>query len=243
MTLYTLCIITVFCPYNISTPKELIIMKDIKLIINGNSAKCAEIATELSAFGMKAVIRPDFSGENVPEACAVIYDRTSEEMEKPDVKTVRGAKNFVLTSSKKPLISEEKGILYISATLPTESIVNLVRHNVSSAELKKNVSQFLLDLGVPTHMKGYLYAVEAVTMVIENPRYKGAFHKKLYPIIAEKYASNTWQVERNIRTAIQGTYERHEMGYFKEFFGYSMTKPTVTEFISQCAEKIRTEML
>ncbi|MCM1315121.1 MAG: sporulation initiation factor Spo0A C-terminal domain-containing protein [Muribaculaceae bacterium] len=216
-------------------------MKNIKLLINGNSAKCAEIATELSAFGMNTVIRPDFSGGIASEVNAVIFDKSAEAT--PTVDVVRGVKNFVLTSGQNPLISEEKGVLYISATLPTESIVNLVRHNVGSMELQKIVTQFLLDLGVPTHMKGYLYAVEAIALVIENPRYKGAFHKKLYPIIAEKYDSNTWQVERNIRTAIQGTYERHEIGYFKQFFGYAMQKPTVTEFISQCAEKIRTEML
>lgn len=217
-------------------------MKNLKLLINGNSAKCAEIATELSAFGMNTVIRPDFSGGISSEVSAVIFDKSSEPAT-PTVEVVRGIKNFVLTSNTTPLISEEKGVLYISATLPTESIVTLIRHNVGGAELKKTVTQFLLDLGVPTHMKGYLYAVEAIALVIENPRYKGAFHKKLYPIIAEKYDSNTWQVERNIRTMINGAYERHEMGYFKQFFGYAMQKPTVTEFISQCAEKIRTEML
>lgn len=219
-------------------------MKSFKLFINGNSAKCAEIATELSAFGINAVIRPDFSGKIPSELCAVIIDKSNEATAKPIVNADSNVKTFVLINSENPLISEEKGVLYIPVSLPTESIVNLVRQGIGAvADLRKTVSQFLIKMGFPTHMKGYLYTVEAVTMVIENPAHIGRFQYEVYPEIAEKFGVTTCSVERAIRTLIKGTYERHEIGYFKRFFGYAIQKPTNTEFITLCAEKIKTEIL
>ncbi|MDE5860978.1 MAG: sporulation initiation factor Spo0A C-terminal domain-containing protein [Ruminococcus sp.] len=50
-------------------------------------------------------------------------------------------------------------------------------------------------------------------------------------------------IERNIRTVLQGMHERHENGYFKQFFGYYTKTPTVTEFINIVAEKIKNEIL
>lgn len=225
--------------------KRRFVMKAYKLFINGNSAKCAEIATELSAFGMNAVIRPDFSGEIPSELCAVILDKSADNMpENPIVNTTAGVKTFVLTNSENSLISEEKGVLYVPVTLPTESIVSLIRHGVGAVvELRKTVSQYLIKMGFPTHMKGYRYTVEAVAMVIENPLYIGHFQNELYPEIAQKSGVTTCSVERAIRNVIQGTYERHEIGYFKQFFGYPVQKPTNAEFITFCAEKIRAEIL
>lgn len=220
-------------------------MKSFKVLINGNSAKSAEIASELSAFGMNTVLRPDFSGKVPSELCAVILDKSTEDMsEKNTISVGTGVKIFVLTNSENHLISEEKGVLYVSATLPTESIVNLVRHSVGAVmELRKTVSQFLMRFGFPAYMKGYQYLVEAVAMIIENPDYIGNFHHNVYPEIARKSGITTCSVERAIRNVIQGAYERHEIGYFKQFFGYSVQKPTNTEFISLCAEKIRAEIL
>lgn len=220
-------------------------MKSFKVLINGNSAKSAEIASELSAFGMNTVLHPDFSGKATSELCAVILDKSAEDMpEKNTISVGTGVKTFVLTNSENHLISEKKGVLYVSATLSTESIVNLVRHSVGAVmELRKTVSQFLMRFGFPTYMKGYQYLVEAVAMIIENPDYIGNFHHNVYPEIARKSGITTCSVERAIRNVIQGAYERHEIGYFKQFFGYSVQKPTNTEFISLCAEKIRAEIL
>lgn len=220
-------------------------MKSFKMFINGNSAKCAEIASELSIFGIHTAMHPDFSGEIPSDINAVILDKSAEDMpEKPTVNIRTGVKTFVLTNSKNPLISEEKGVLYVPVTLPTESIVNLIRHGVGAVvELRKTVSQYLIKIGFPTHMKGFRYTVEAVAMVIENPLYIGHFQHELYPEIARKSGVTTCSVERAIRNVIQGTYERHGIGYFSQFFGYPIQKPTNTEFISFCAEKIRAEIL
>lgn len=234
-----------FLVRKIFNEKEILLMKTFKVFINGKSAKCAEIATELSAFGINAVIRPDFSGKTTAELCAVIIDKSNEDLsEKPAVNVGSSVKTFVLTNTENPLISEEKGVLYVPAKLPTESIVNLVRQGIGAvADLRKTVSQFLIKMGFPTHMKGYLYTVEAVAMIIENPVHIGRFQYEIYPEIAKKFGVTTCSVERAIRTLIKGTYERHEIGYFRQFFGYAIQKPTNTEFITLCAEKIKTEIL
>ena len=50
-------------------------------------------------------------------------------------------------------------------------------------------------------------------------------------------------IERNIRTLLQTTYELQENGYFKQFFGFYMSTPSVTQFVTTVAEKIKNELL
>ena len=128
--------------------------------------------------------------------------------------------------------------------MPTESIVTLVCNSIgASINIKKTISQFLMQMGFLTHLKGYRYIVEAVAMLIENPCNIGRFQFDIYPKIAEKMGTSPIAVERSIRTVILKTYELHEKDYFKKYFNYYIQKPTNTEFISWCAEKIKAEKL
>ncbi|MDE6832897.1 MAG: sporulation initiation factor Spo0A C-terminal domain-containing protein [Ruminococcus sp.] len=100
-----------------------------------------------------------------------------------------------------------------------------------------------MNLGFPTNLVGYQYLVDAITMVVKNPDYAGSFNTVVYPEIARKKGKTVTSIERAIRNMIEATYQRHERGFFDKLFGYTVKKPTNSEFITFCAEKIRAEIL
>ena len=57
----------------------------------------------------------------------------------------------------------------------------------SSENLETKISGVIHEIGVPAHIKGYLYLREAITMVYYNLELLGSITKILYPEIAKKY--------------------------------------------------------
>ena len=101
------------------------------------------------------------------------------------------------------------------------------------------------QLGVPAHIKGYLYLREAILMVINEIELLGAVTKELYPLIAEKYNTTASRVERAIRHAIEVAWSRGNVETITNLFGYTIDlergKPTNSEFIAMIADKLRME--
>ena len=58
------------------------------------------------------------------------------------------------------------------------------------------------EIGVPAHIRGYLYIREAITMVYYNVEILGNITKVLYPEVARKFNTTSSRVERAIRHAI-----------------------------------------
>ncbi len=75
--------------------------------------------------------------------------------------------------------------------------------------LELRIIELLHKLGVPAHMKGYLYLRDAVHMVLEDDRLlAGGLTKKLYPMVADKYQSSSGGVEAAIRNVLSAWWER-----------------------------------
>lgn len=55
--------------------------------------------------------------------------------------------------------------------------------NVGNIETE--ITNIIHEIGVPAHIKGYLYLREAIKMVIDNVELLGAVTKELYPSIAK----------------------------------------------------------
>ena len=51
---------------------------------------------------------------------------------------------------------------------------------VSDADLEREVTEMIHEIGVPAHIKGYQYLREAILMSIENPDMLGSITKILY---------------------------------------------------------------
>ena len=219
-----------------------------KMLIGSRNAIGTEIASELSG-DICAVARRNFSEEILRKNKAVLIDNTEDDMDESFESFILSgkttAKIFVLMNESEPPISNKNGVLFVSKSLGTENICELVRYclNVGNSrkQAEKAVSKTLLNMGFQAHLRGYRYIIEIISTVVENPELIYSFTQKLYPIIAEKHNVTPLSVERSVRHSIELTYDRNYRK-FEEFFGYTLQKPTNTEFISFCAEKIRMEL-
>ena len=125
----------------------------------------------------------------------------------------------------------------------TEKLHTSTSHNEKNLETK--ITMIIQEVGVPAHIKGYVYLREAITMVIEDMDYLGAVTKELYPSVASKHNTTPSRVERAIRHAIEVAWNRGKIDTIDKIFGYTVNnhkgKPTNSEFIALIADKLRLE--
>ncbi|RYL92359.1 sporulation transcription factor Spo0A [Sporolactobacillus sp. THM7-4] len=114
-----------------------------------------------------------------------------------------------------------------------------------SHDLNASITSIIHEIGVPAHIKGYMYLREAITMVYHDIELLGSITKVLYPDIAKKYKTTSSRVERAIRHAIEVAWSRGNVDSISSLFGYTVSvskaKPTNSEFIAMVADKLRIE--
>ena len=129
--------------------------------------------------------------------------------------------------------------------LETFNTSNSKSINLISNNLQISISKILHELGMPSHIKGYQYIREAISMVYDNPEIVGGITKELYPTLADKFDTTVSRVERAIRHAIEVSWNRGDWDLMEEIFGHSVdidkAKPTNSEFIVTVADKLRLE--
>lgn len=110
-------------------------------------------------------------------------------------------------------------------------------------DLETEITSIIHEIGVPAHIKGYMYLREAITMVVNDMELLSAVTKELYPSIAKKYNTTASRVERAIRHAIEVAWGRGQVDAINKLFGYTIHnekgKPTNSEFIAIIADKLR----
>ena len=107
------------------------------------------------------------------------------------------------------------------------------------------VTELLHEIGIPAHIKGYMYLRTAILETYLNVDFLGQITKVLYPEIAKKYATTASRVERAIRHAIEVAWNRGNIDAIDDIFGYTISaskaKPTNSEFIAMISDKLRLE--
>ena len=110
-------------------------------------------------------------------------------------------------------------------------------------DLDTEITNLLHEIGVPAHIKGYLYIREAITMVYHNLDLLCSITKVLYPEVARKFYTTSSRVERAIRHAIEVAWVRGNIDAISDIFSYTISynksKPTNSEFIAMIADKLR----
>ncbi|MCY6370303.1 sporulation transcription factor Spo0A [Clostridium ganghwense] len=110
-------------------------------------------------------------------------------------------------------------------------------------DLESEITNIIHEIGVPAHIKGYMYLREAISMVVNDVELLSAVTKELYPSIAKKYNTTASRVERAIRHAIEVAWSRGQVETINKIFGYTIHngkgKPTNSEFIAMVADKLR----
>jgi len=126
-----------------------------------------------------------------------------------------------------------------------QSVQNRSSLVTNNRSLEAEITNIIHEIGVPAHIKGYLYLREAITMVVENIELLSAVTKELYPSIAKKFNTTSSRVERAIRHAIEVAWSRGKVDTINNLFGYTVHndkgKPTNSEFIAMVADKLRLE--
>ena len=119
------------------------------------------------------------------------------------------------------------------------------RQRMQKLELESEITSLLHEVGIPAHIKGYMYLRTAILETYLNVDFLGQITKVLYPEIARKYETTASRVERAIRHAIEVAWNRGNIDAIDEIFGYTISaskaKPTNSEFIAMIADKLRLE--
>lgn len=114
---------------------------------------------------------------------------------------------------------------------------------IYAVELERYVTELMLDMGVPAHLKGYHYLRKAIVISQHNLEAVGSVTKLLYPEIAKSFGTTGQKVERAIRSAIEVSWNRGNRKTFERLFGYSAAagkgRPTNSEYIARIADQIR----
>lgn len=117
---------------------------------------------------------------------------------------------------------------------------------VKEYELERYVTNIMLDIGVPAHLKGYHYLRDAIMLSGKDIEVVSSVTKLLYPTIAKRFRTTDQKVERAIRNAIEVSWSRGNVDTFEKLFGYSVlsgkTRPTNSEYIARIADKIRLDI-
>lgn len=128
----------------------------------------------------------------------------------------------------------------------TVSIMDTTEIKINKNEpmdLEAEITNIIHEIGVPAHIKGYMYLREAINMVVHDIELLSAVTKELYPSIAKKYNTTASRVERAIRHAIEVAWSRGQVDTINKLFGYTIHndkgKPTNSEFIAMVADKLR----
>ncbi|NLK93627.1 MAG: sporulation transcription factor Spo0A [Clostridiales bacterium] len=138
--------------------------------------------------------------------------------------------------------SSEKIVQNSTSTMPIVEREAAATGN-GPVDLETEIISIIHEIGVPAHIKGYMYLREAITMVVNDMELLSAVTKELYPSIAKKYNTTASRVERAIRHAIEVAWGRGQVEAINKLFGYTIHnekgKPTNSEFIAIIADKLR----
>ncbi len=136
------------------------------------------------------------------------------------------------------LVGREKGN---SRHMKGEFIMEIAA--VKDYELERYITNIMLDVGVPAHLKGYHYLRDAILLSGRDMEVVSSVTKLLYPTIAKRFHTTDQKVERAIRNAIEVSWTRGNVDTFEEMFGYSAlsgkARPTNSEYIARVADKVR----
>lgn len=117
---------------------------------------------------------------------------------------------------------------------------------VMDNELERYITQIMLDIGVPAHLKGYHYLRDAILLSGRDMEVVSSVTKLLYPTIAKRFRTTDQKVERAIRNAIEVSWTRGNVDTFEKLFGYSAqqgkNRPTNSEYIARIADKMRLDV-
>lgn len=159
-----------------------------------------------------------------------------------------GAEYYIIKPFEMETLTKRIRMFHNTTPLKIENVT--ASHEVSiknaSLDLEKRIATIFIEIGIPTHIRGYNYMRTAIIMAVNKPEILYFITKELYPAVGQKCNASASSVERAIRTAIDVARNREKKDtnrhFFVDTFSHCNGKPTNAEFIAFIAEKLRMEM-
>lgn len=108
------------------------------------------------------------------------------------------------------------------------------------------VKSTLKALGMRPTMHGYMYLVDVISAVVDDPHVLDGINKGMFSIIALRHNTNAKCVERCIRHAIADSYTSAPLDLIEDIFGNSVPphkdKPTAKHYIAAVADYVRDQL-
>lgn len=137
-------------------------------------------------------------------------------------------------------------IVSINSYEQQNSTMSAVTNDSNGDSLEFIVTDVILNLGVPAHVKGYHYIRQSIMLAVNDPAMINSITKLLYPTVAKIYDTTSSRVERAIRHAIEIAWDRGDVDTLNSYFGYTINvgrgKPTNSEFIAMISDKLRLKL-
>ena len=118
-------------------------------------------------------------------------------------------------------------------------------NKIQSTDMIAKITNIIHEIGIPAHIKGYMFLREAINLVVDDIGLLSAVTKELYPSIGKKFNTTPSRVERAMRHAIDVAWSRGQIETINKIFGYTIQnekgRPTNSEFIAMVADKLRLE--
>lgn len=110
--------------------------------------------------------------------------------------------------------------------------------------LEKQITESVLAVGVPAHLKGYYYLRDCIRIyALSDSALDLSITNDVYPAVAKIYDTRPTLVEHAIRNAIEIAWTRGNIDTLHAYFGYTINdrkgKPSNREFIAMMAERAR----
>lgn len=123
-------------------------------------------------------------------------------------------------------------------------IVSISDRQVSQtniSEVRKTISNLLLDMGIKATHTGYHYLVTALELVLDDETALKSVTKGLYIDVAQIYRTSDASIERAIRHAIEVVWETGNRPLLNEIFhgNYLEYRPTNTQFMAGVVEYLK----
>jgi two-component system response regulator (stage 0 sporulation protein A) len=121
----------------------------------------------------------------------------------------------------------------------TESEIN----KSQPIDMIAQITNIIHEIGVPAHIKGYMYLREAISLVMNDIELLSSVTKELYPAVGKQFNTTPSRVERAMRHAIEVAWTRGQVETINKIFGYTIRNekgsPANSEFIAMVADKLR----
>jgi len=141
-------------------------------------------------------------------------------------------------------IVEKDSVEKLALELEIRDILKEEHSEINIISVDDMLKTFLLELGIPPHIKGFKYIAYAIELIMNDPdNYSRRITKELYPAIANHFNTSTNRVERCIRTSISVACDNGLVMHHANLFGNAVNlrrgEPSNSAFIATCAMEFK----